>query len=151
MYMHVWSHTYIYIYSKGMDRPGINKVANPARSWSAEQGKLIFPCLRSRLRIIWSRETGGFGCPSRVSQPSQLDTQTESIWCIRDSSSFLRRRPFIYLNRHTSSFRVSPEFIGSRHCVVHRHRTSKLQGIVLNGCPALPSWQLGHRAMDQII
>ena len=26
-------------------------------SWSAEQGKLIFPCLRSRLRI-WSRETG---------------------------------------------------------------------------------------------
>ena len=33
--------------------------------WSAEQGKLIFPCPRSRLRI-WSRETGS-AVPSRVS------------------------------------------------------------------------------------
>ena len=34
-------------------------------SWSAEQGKLIFPRPRSRLRI-WSRETGS-AVPSRVS------------------------------------------------------------------------------------
>ena len=54
------SHTY----SKSMDQPG--KVANPARStWSAEQGKLIFSCSSSRLRI-WSRETGS-AVTSRVS------------------------------------------------------------------------------------
>ena len=33
-------------------------------SWSAEQGKLFFPCLRSLLKI-WSRETG-LAVPSRV-------------------------------------------------------------------------------------
>ena len=43
-----------------MDQPG--KVAC---SWSAERGKLIFYCPRSRLRI-WSRETGS-AVPSRVS------------------------------------------------------------------------------------
>ena len=45
----MYGHTY---YSKSIDQPG--KVANPARS--AEQGKLIFPCPRSCLRI-WSSET----------------------------------------------------------------------------------------------
>ena len=45
-----------------MDQPG--KVANPC-SWSAQQGKLIFTCPRSRL-IIWSREAGST-VPSRVS------------------------------------------------------------------------------------
>ena len=35
--------------------------------WSAEQGKLMFPCPRSRLRI-WSREIGSaVRIPSRVS------------------------------------------------------------------------------------
>ena len=42
-------------YSKGKDQPG--KVANPARGQLAEQGKLILPCPRLRLRI-WPRETG---------------------------------------------------------------------------------------------
>ena len=50
-------------YSKSMDQPG--KVANPARSWSAEQGKWMFPCPRSRLRI-WSSETSS-AVSSRVS------------------------------------------------------------------------------------
>ena len=50
-------------YSKGKDQPG--KAANPARGQLAEQGKLIIPYPRSRLRI-WSRETGSAG-PSRVS------------------------------------------------------------------------------------
>ena len=49
--------------SKDKDQPG--KVANQSCSWSAEQGKLFFPCPRSRLRI-WSRETG-LAVPSRVS------------------------------------------------------------------------------------
>ena len=53
---------YGHTYSKSMDQP--SKVANPA-SGPAKQGKLIFPCLRSRLRI-WSRETGS-AVPSRAS------------------------------------------------------------------------------------
>ena len=48
-------------YSKSIDQPG--KAASPARS--AEQGKLMFPCPRSCLRI-WSHETGS-AVPSRVS------------------------------------------------------------------------------------
>ena len=60
---------YVYIYnmvitcSKGKNQQG--KVANPAPGQLAEQGKIIFPCPRSRLRV-WSRETGS-AVPSRVS------------------------------------------------------------------------------------
>ena len=43
--------------------------------WSAEQGKMHFPCPRSRLRI-WSRETGS-AVPSRVS-PLILHAQAKS-------------------------------------------------------------------------
>ena len=46
-----------------MDQPG--KVAKSC-SRSAEQGKLIFPCLRSSRLRIWTRETGS-AVPSRVS------------------------------------------------------------------------------------
>ena len=58
-------HIYMVItYSKGKDQPG--KVDNPARRGQlAEQGKRIFPCTRSRLRI-WPRETGS-AVPPRVS------------------------------------------------------------------------------------
>ena len=53
---------YDHTYSKSMDQPG--EVCQFS-TWSAEQGKTIFPCPRSRLRI-WSRETGS-AVPSRVS------------------------------------------------------------------------------------
>ena len=46
-------------------RVWINRVRLPILLWSAEQGKLIFPCPRACLRI-WSRETGS-AVPSRVS------------------------------------------------------------------------------------
>ena len=79
--------------------------------WCAEQGKSIFPCPRSRLRI-GSRETGS-SVPSRIS-PLIFHTQAEYGAYLRDSSRFPRRRPFIYTaNRH----RVSLEFIRSRNCV----------------------------------
>ena len=42
-----------------------NKVANPARG-QLKQGKRVFPCPRSRLRICF-RETGSAVVPSRVS------------------------------------------------------------------------------------
>ena len=51
-----------------------------------------------RLRI-WSRETGS-AVPSRASL-FILHTEAEPGAYSRDSSRFLRWRPFIYLNRHT--------------------------------------------------
>ena len=50
---------------------------------------------------IWARETGS-SVPFRVSLLI-LHTQAESGAYSRESSRFPRRRPSIYLNRHTSS------------------------------------------------
>ena len=44
----------------------------------------------------------GFGSPV-PRQPAHLHTQAESGAYLRDSSRVPRRRPFIYLNRHTPS------------------------------------------------
>ena len=79
--------------------------------WSGEQGKLIFPCPWSRLRIM-SRETSST-VPSRT---SLLILYTQAIFSAysRDPSRFSRWCPCIYTAiRH----RVSPEFTGSRNCV----------------------------------
>ena len=80
----------------------------PTCSWSAEQGKLIFPCPRSRLRV-WSRKTG-LAVPFRVSLLI-LHTQAES-------------------DAYYTGNRVSPEFIGSRNCVpmAFAGETSPAQG-----------------------
>ena len=66
--------------SRGVCIICINRVRLPIlRSWSAEQGKLTFPCPRSRLRI-WSRETGSaVVVPSRVNLVIISCTQAESI------------------------------------------------------------------------
>ena len=80
---------YGHTYSKNMDQPG--KVANPA--WSAEQGKLIFPCPRSPLKI-WSSETGS-AVASRVSLLISIPEAKSGAY-LRDSSRVPRRRPFIY-------------------------------------------------------
>ena len=53
----MYVYTYSHIYSKSVDQPG--KVANPTR------GKLIFPCPRSCLRFLASRD--GSAVPSSVS------------------------------------------------------------------------------------
>ena len=69
----------------------------PTTSWSAEQGKRIFPCPRSRLRI-WSRKTAS-AVLSRVSLIIlHYHTQAESHAC------YTRNR-------------VNPDCIGSRNCV----------------------------------
>ena len=103
-----------------MDQPG--KVANPARG-QLNREKLIFPCLRTRLRI-WSRETGS-AVPSRVSLLI-LHTQAEYGAYSRDSSQFPRRRPFIYLNRHTPLgqcrlYRVTQLLTDDVHCLYFQH------------------------------
>ena len=48
-------------------------------------------------------------------QPTHLHTQAESGAYFRDSSRVPRRRPFIYLNRHTPS--GQSRFFGSRNSV----------------------------------
>ena len=82
--------------SKSKDQPG--KVANPARG-QPNRKKRIFSSPHSRMRI-WSREMGWFGS-HLPRQPAHLHTQADAY--LRDSSRFPRRRPFIYLNRHTPS------------------------------------------------
>ena len=75
-------------------RVWINGVRLPIlRSWSAEQGKLIFLCPRSSLRI-WFRERRS-AVPSRVS-PLTLHAQAASGAYSRNSSRFPRRRPHVY-------------------------------------------------------
>ena len=82
---------FVFFHSKDKDQPG--EVANPTR------GQLFAP------ENLASRD--GFGSPIRR-QPAHLHTQTEDGAYLRDSSRLPRRRPFIYLNRHTPSgqFRV---------------------------------------------
>ena len=53
------------VWSSHIAEYGLTGVGCQSCSWSAEQGKLIFPCPRACLRI-WSRETGS-AVPSRVS------------------------------------------------------------------------------------
>ena len=80
-------------YSKRKDQPG---KGYQSCSWSAEQGKLIFPCPRSHLNLI-SRD--GFGSPVQR-QPAHLYTWAESGAYLRDSFRVPRRRPFIFSNHH---------------------------------------------------
>ena len=72
-----------------------NRVRLPQScSWSAEKGKLVFPCPRLRLRI-WSRVTV-WDVPSRVSLLI-LHTHAKSGAYSRDYSRFPRRRLLIYI------------------------------------------------------
>ena len=62
----------------------------------------------------------GFGSPI-PRQPAHLHTQAESGVHLRDSSRVPRRRPFIYLNRHTPSgqsrvYRVTQLRTDGVHC-----------------------------------
>ena len=82
-------------------RVWINRVRLPILTWSAEQGKIIFPCPRSR-RKIWSRETGS-AVPSHVSL---------FIFILR-------------LNLVLTYGRIPPEFRGGVHLfILNRHTPS---------------------------
>ena len=117
------------------------------QSWSgvAEQGKEIFPCPRTCLRI-GSREAGS-AVSSRVSLLI-LHTQAESGAYLRDSSRVPRRRPFIYVKPPYAIWSV-PNLSG--HAIayrwrslpkVRRHKASKPQGSSERVLP----WQV---TMDQ--
>ena len=85
-------------YSKSKDQSG--KVANPARG----QVKLNREANICRSPFAPENLVSRDGLGSPVPrQPAHLHTQATYGAQLRDSSQFLRRRPFIYLNRHTPS------------------------------------------------
>ena len=91
-----------------MDQPG--KVANPARGQLNNENNIpLSPCVPENLV---SRD--GFSRPV-PRQPAHLHTQAESGAYLRDSSRVPRRRRFM---KTAIRHRVSPEFIGSRKCVL---------------------------------
>ena len=127
-------------------RVWINRVRLPILH--VEEGKSIFPCPRSRLRI-WSRETGS-AVSSVQRQPAHLHTQAESGAYLPDSSRVPRRRSFIYLK---PPYATGPFPSLSGHALVYRWRSlprvrrcraSKPQGISERVLP----WQV---TMDQLI
>ena len=83
-------------YSKGKDQT--KKVANPARGQLNRD--IVFYLSPFAPENLVSRD--GFGSPV-PRQPPRLHTQAEPGAYLRDSSRVPRRRPFIYLNRHTPS------------------------------------------------
>ena len=86
-------------YSNSKDQPG--KAANPGRGQpNRENEYFLSPTARVNLVL-----RDGFGNDPVPRQPAHLHTHAESDAYLGDSSRFPRRRPFIYLNRHTPSCR----------------------------------------------
>ena len=90
----------------------------------------------------------GFGSPV-PRQPAHLHTQAEPGAYLRDSSRVPRRRPFIYLNRHTPSsqsrgYRVTQLRTDRVHCRESAGSGPVNLKVVPNGC------SLGI-TMDQLI
>ena len=94
---------YIYIYGK---------FANPARRGQLNKENKYFPASPFAPENLVSRD--GFASPV-PRHLAHLQTQAEYDAYMRDSSPFPRRRPFIYLNRHTPSgqcrvYRVTTQY-----------------------------------------
>ena len=84
-------------------------------------------------------------------QPAHLHTQAESGAYSRDSSRFPRRRPFIYLNRHTPSgqsqvYRVTQLRTDGVHC-----RESAGTGPVVLKVVPVPDAAILQVTMDQLM
>ena len=91
-------------------------VANPARGQLDRENE-YFPVPFAPENVV-SRDGFGSSVPR---QPAHLHSQAESGAYVRDSSRFPRRRPFIYLNRHTPSgqsrvYRVTHLRTDGVHC-----------------------------------
>ena len=120
-------------YSNGKDQPC--KVANPARGQLNRENDifLLYPFAPENLV---SRD--GFGSPV-PRQPAHLHTRTESGAYLRDFSRVPRRRPFIYLHRHTPSgqsrvCRVTQLRTDGVHCRESAGTGSVNLKVVPNGC-----------------
>ena len=127
--------TYVFMvitYSKGKDQPG--KVANLAHG---QLNRVFFfslsPFAPENLVL-----RDGFGSPV-PRQPVHPRTQAESDAYLRDSSRVPRRRPFIYLNRHTPSgqsrvYRVTQLRTDGLHCRESAGTGPVNLKVVANGC-----------------
>ena len=90
----------MYVWSSQIARVRISRVMLPfllVVSGTGEMNISLSPFARENLV---SRDEFGSPVPR---QPAHLHTQGESGTYLRDSSRVPRRRPFIYLNRHTPS------------------------------------------------
>ena len=101
-------------YSKGR----INRATLPSLLVVSCTGKMIFPLSTFAPEDLVSQD--GFGSPV-PRQPAHLHTQAEYGTDVRDSSRVPQRRPFVYLNRHTSSgqsrvYRVTQLHTDGVHC-----------------------------------
>ena len=96
----------------------INRVRLPILLVVSRTGNMFVSLFPSAPKNLVSRD--GFGNPV-PRQPAHLHTQAESGAYSRDSSRVPRRRPFIYLNRHTPSgqsrvYRVTQLHTDGVHC-----------------------------------
>ena len=113
---HVCLDVYMYVWPSHIARVWINRVRLPICSLPAEQKKADISLSSFAPKNLVSRYE--FGIPA-LRQPAHLHAQVESGSYSRDSCRVPRRRPFVYLNRHTPS---GP----SRVCRVTQLRTDSV-------------------------
>ena len=111
----VWLHTCMVTH---IARVWINRVRLPILQVVSRTGKITVFLFAFAPENLVSRD--GFGSPV-PRQPAHLHTQAESGAYSRDSSRVPRRRPFIYLDRHTPSgqsrvYRVTQLRTDGVHC-----------------------------------
>ena len=103
----------LYEERQSMDQP--SKVVNYVRGQLNKESE-YFP-VPVRAENLVSRDEFG---SSVLRQPAHLHTQTKYGAYLRDSSQVRRRRPFLYLNRHTSGqsrvYRVTQLRTDGVHC-----------------------------------
>ena len=105
----------MYVWSSHIAKEGTTGQGCQSCSWSAERGKLIFPCPRSRLRIGLARRVW----QSRPELPRSISILGLNLigCCLRNSYRFSRWRPFMYLYRHKSRvYRVTQLRTDGVHC-----------------------------------
>ena len=120
MYVYVCMHVSMYVWTSHIpgSRVWINRVRLPILLVVSSTGKMDISLSAFAPDNLVSRD--GFGSPV-PRQPAHVHTQAESGAYLRDSSRFPRRRPFIYLNRHTRSgqsrvYRVKQLRTDGVHC-----------------------------------
>ena len=130
------SNLHVYVWSSHKTRVTINRVRLSILLVVSWTGKITLSLSPFAPENLVSRD--GFGSPV-PRQPAHLHTQAESGAYVRDSSRVPRRRPFIYLNRHTPSgqsrvYRVAQLRSDGVHCRESAGTGPVNVKVVPNGC-----------------
>ena len=128
-------------------RVWINRAMLPILLVVSRTEKMIFSLPAFAPENLVSR--GAFGSPV-LRQPAHLHTRAESGVYLRDSFPVPRRRPSIYLNRHTPSgqsrvYRVTPLRTDGVHC---RESAGSAPVSIKGSSERVLPWQV---TMDQLI